>query len=579
MTTAIPPAAPPPAPAQTVAQAALTVVSAAAPDKLAALPQGALLNAVVNAAATQGVIKLVTEAGAITLKVPPNLQLPPDSQLMLQLTTQNGNAAFKLLAINGRPVVPAGGPVSPLLQPAGTAAALMAALQPGLAGGPLPLATGTAGAATPTLSGDTPGVLMPAQQQGPGGLVATVLRPAGGPAAQTAAPLPGQPPLPAGLADLTPGTTLTLRIAAVAPPGEPLPASVPAQSVAPTAPSGTGQPTAAQPAASGPTIPSPQATPTTAAASPSATPPGAAASSLPPLAGPPAAAPTVPVQLTGEVVAHPAGGNTIVRTPAGLLSLPTATALPPGSAISFEVVGRPVPPAVLQPGLGAPAGLGPQGWPALTEAANALASADPQTFEQAMRGFPQMGPRLATGLALFSGALRSGELRQVLNDGAMRGLERAGRRDVADRLRKEMGELSADSGRPVGGGEWRVYTMPLMMGAEIDPIRLYVRRPPGEVDEDGEGGSRKGQEQRFILEVGMTRLGRVQLDGLVTRESKRFDLIVRTYDPLPDEMRRDIGGIFAECGQLTGTKGTVAFQAGRFVDLPPADAPGTRITV
>lgn len=591
MTTAIPPApATAAAPTQTAALAALTVVSAAAPDKIAALAPGALLGAVVEAAAARGVIRIVTEAGALTLKVPPNLQLPPDSQLMLQLTTLNGNAAFKLLAINGRPVVPAGGPLSPLLPPAAAAAALLAALgQPG-AGSAVPVGMAPLGAA-PAAAGEAPGApVLPGPQglagQGAGGMVATVLRPAGSPI-PTAATAPasgvagttrsesspaGPPSLP-GFADLAPGTTLTLRIAAVTAPGEPLPGTADAAAAVQPPPPGAATPAATTTGLLGvPVRSSP-----VAAGLPGVEPLPAEAPG-PALASPGSPAEAAPVRLSGHVIAHPAGGNAIVQTPAGLLSLPTAAPLAPGAGVAFEVVGPPVPPAT-PAAAPAPAGLGPQGWPALAEATDILAAADPRGFEQALRGFPQMGPRLATGLALFSGALRSGELRQVLGDGAVRGLDRSGRRDLVDRLRKDLGELAAEAGRPVGGGEWRVYTMPLMSGAEIDPIRLYVRRPPEEVGEDGKGGGRKGQEQRFILEVGMTRLGRVQLDGLVTRESRRFDLIVRTYEPLPEDMRRDIGGIFAESGQLTGTKGTVVFQAGRFVDLPPADAPGTRITV
>jgi hypothetical protein len=46
------------------------------------------------------------------------------------------------------------------------------------------------------------------------------------------------------------------------------------------------------------------------------------------------------------------------------------------------------------------------------------------------------------------------------------------------------------------------------------------------------------------------------------------DLVIRSKTPLPDEMRRDIAGIWSEALSVTGAKGALAFQANAqsFVD-------------
>ncbi|MGE5504597.1 MAG: DNA polymerase III, partial [Actinomycetota bacterium] len=296
-----------------------------------------------------------------------------------------------------------------------------------------------------------------------------------------------------------------------------------------------------------------------------------------PAAAPPAPTPSAPSVLTGTVIGHPPGGPAVVETPAGLLSLPASVPLTAGATVRLEVVAPPQLPPAAAPAPTQTDGLQDRGWPALSEATETLAAADPPAAEQLMRIVPQLGPRLAAGLALFSGALRSGDAKALVGEGGVRGLDKAGRRDLADRLRKDFLSLADEATRPLGDGEWRGLAMPLMAGgAEIDRIHLYVRRPPAD-DEEGKG--KGGGEQRFILEVSLSSLGRLQLDGLVARQSKRFDLIVRTDRPLSDEMRRDIAGIFAESGQLTGTIGQVSFQSGRFVELPPTEAKGTRITV
>ena len=284
-----------------------------------------------------------------------------------------------------------------------------------------------------------------------------------------------------------------------------------------------------------------------------------------------------PLTLPGNVIAHSPGGNSLVQTPAGLISLPGGPPLPVGGSVQLEVVGPPIPPPpVASTNTQSQQGLGPNGWPTLSSAADVLAQSDRQAAEQLIRMIPQANPRLAAAMASFAGAVRAGDFKALGGDGAIKGLDRAGRRDLADRLKRDFMDLAEEAQRPRGNGDWQVVTLPFAHGADIDPIHLYVHRHK---EEDEEKGG-KGQEQRFILEIRMSNLGRIQFDGLIQRDTKRFDLIIRTNEPLGAEICRDIGGIFAECGQLTGTKGTVNFQSGRpFVELPPCDAKGTRIMV
>jgi len=281
-----------------------------------------------------------------------------------------------------------------------------------------------------------------------------------------------------------------------------------------------------------------------------------------------------PLILPGQVVGPGASGAALVQTAVGLLSLPAAPLPPAGAPVWLEVVGPPQPPpppATTAP----PAGPGPGGWPALADAADVLARADRGAFDALTRLVPQAGPRLAASIALFAGAVRSGDKGSIGLDAIGRALEKAGRRDLAERLLGEFQDLSEEAARPRGDGSWQAITLPFAHGAQIDPVRLYLHISSERRERSGEA-----PEKRFILEVEMSRLGRIQFDGLITRERKRFDLIVRTAQPLDPAICRDIGGIFAECAQLTGITGTVGFQSGRgFVEVPPADRPATRLSV
>jgi len=610
---AIPPAppsvtAPPAAPTGGV----LTAVTPADAEVLAKLAIGTQLKAALTAADAKGMIQALTADGAsLDLKLPAGLSLPANADLTLQVIQQGGLPALRLLAVNGRMLLPGGmlgGPgamsAAPNLLLPGGGDPLAGLGQPPLAGRNPAITLG--GPAGPALSGA--GLLAGA----PAGMTATLIRPAPAGAVMTAFAegTAGLPPgsanaVPAGLAGLPPGTQLTLRIAAVAPPGGGAP--VPPKTAG-AAPGNPAQPTAFAPGPSpaaqasgspGPGQPQPQTAagigtaPANAPPMPQAplagrpvlpgapagpaTPPAMTASPLA-SAAPATAAAAVPVLMAGEVISHSHGGTSLIQTPAGLLSLPDGPALPVGGFVQLEVVGKPnlPPPPLLDP---PPGGLGQgEGWPTLTSAADALAQVDRQAAEQLMRMIPQAGPRLAATLSLFAGAVRAGDIKQLVGDNTTRGLDRAGRKDLADRLKKDFLSLTEEAIRPRGGGgDWQMITMPFGQGAQIDPVRLYVQRPK---DEEESGKGKGGQEQRFLLEVQMSRLGRIQFDGLIQRESKRFDLIVRTDRPLGPDICRDIAGIFAECGQLTGAKGNVGFQSGRgFVELPPSDSGNTRIVV
>ena len=529
MTAVVPPAATPP----TASGGAVPVVVTASgnAEALRALTAGAIIEAVASARPSRGVLEVSTAAGTLQLKVQPPASfpaIPQGAQLLLQVGQGgNGAPALNMLAVNGRSL-------------AGGALPNPAAVLPSAPD--LPSPAGAAAGPGPSPAAPPPS---PTAIAAPG-LTATLVRPAQSdaaalppPATATGGPAALPPNLPAG-------TQVTVRIAAIIPPG--------------TDPAAFSTPPPV-PASAKPPVPAP---------------PPAAAGPRPPPAPPPRPPATAAIPLTGTVIAQPPGGQAVVGTPIGTLALPTSESLPAGTTLSLEVIGRPLPPPMPTAAAAAvPGGLTPQGWPALGDAIGTLAGQDRQSLALLMAAIPQAGPRLAAALATFTGALRSGDLRAVLGDGPAKALEKAGRRDLAERLRAELGALAAEAGQPAGDGEWQAYVVPFHHEARIEPISLFVRR----VGPQGEGkGTGPGNEQRFVLDFDLSTLGRLQMDGLVRREEKLFDLIFRSGQPLPTEMRRDSMAIFSLAGELVGTRGGVAFQSGgRWLDIHPDRPAPTRL--
>ena len=374
----------------------------------------------------------------------------------------------------------------------------------------------------PGSAGQPPGPT-PGSSMAPGSGAAV---PAGAPAALPPAPLAGtsapllgaappptasSPPLATGLhgpaqAPLTPGTEVGVRILAAALPGEPPPA---------------------------------------AGARPAGAPPVTAA----------------------QVIGQTPSGHPIVDTPAGRLILAVKAALPAGATLLLEL---PLPGQIPAPAPGAPVSSPQQallrlaqGWPALGEALATLAAHGELAAAQALAA---RLPGTGSGLAAATGAMTNLWAAGVGGVGrapARRdALGRSGRRDLADSLSSEFRQASRLAGEPASG-DWRVMFLPLRHEGELHQINLYLRgRRKGDKDDPDTG-------TRFVVEIDMTRLGPIQLDGLV--HGRRFDLMLRSRGPLSPAMRRDIEAIFDEARGIGGYAGAIGFQVAASFPVQPLE--------
>tara|TARA_Y100000589_G_scaffold199657_1_gene188464 strand:+ start:275 stop:634 length:360 start_codon:yes stop_codon:yes gene_type:complete len=110
-------------------------------------------------------------------------------------------------------------------------------------------------------------------------------------------------------------------------------------------------------------------------------------------------------------------------------------------------------------------------------------------------------------------------------------------------------------------------------GAEIQQIQVLLRRIGGD-EEDEEENAEPGI--RFIIDVDLTHMGRVQLDGIVHDSQTRFDLVIRSKHRMNDSVQNDIRTIFEDAQELTGTTGGLRFQAAppKFIDVIGDNAGG-----
>lgn len=160
--------------------------------------------------------------------------------------------------------------------------------------------------------------------------------------------------------------------------------------------------------------------------------------------------------------------------------------------------------------------------------------------------------------------MRTGDLRQWPGDNSLRALERAGPRGahLARALAGEVAQLGTQVRE--SAGEWRATPIPWNANGQIEKINLITRREDS-LDEDDQDNANKGGSQglRFLLDLELTQLGAIQLDGMYHEETKGFDMILRSHETLDDAIRRDLTGLFVAANQAVGLKGGLSFQVTR----------------
>jgi hypothetical protein len=289
-----------------------------------------------------------------------------------------------------------------------------------------------------------------------------------------------------------------------------------------------------------------------------------------PLAGSLAASPALTAGqiLSGTVMTTTPGAPPLLGTPLGALGLDAISALPRGSIVTLEIIGPPALPSPASATSGTPAIPHPNPafaeWPALEAALETLQGINPAAARHVTDTIlPRVDAGLTAQTLFFLRALGRGNLDEWLGGVSARALKVANPA-LHSQLRDEFRQMGRKSGE-AESNDWRVVHVPLTSGEQIEPIRLLMRRNGG----GQSGGAKAEPSTRFVVEVTLSQLGRIQFDGLVRDDGKRLDLIVRSDPHLPQTVHGKIRRLFSHSSEIAGLKGDVGFQASppEFVDV------------
>ncbi len=227
---------------------------------------------------------------------------------------------------------------------------------------------------------------------------------------------------------------------------------------------------------------------------------------------------------------------------------PQATATPQISALPNPLTGVAFP-------------LLPEPWPLLNELSQQLAQVSAATAQAFNNIIPNTAnPAQITPAALFFiTALRGGDLSALLGDKTTQALRASGKGSILTRLTQESGLLSRLASDPVSQ-DWRALPLPIMHDNEIHKIMIHYKQDDQGSDDDGQS---KGKTTRFIFDLALDRMGKVQIDGLFrapSEDNTRLDLVIRTEGFLSQAMQMNMRQIYASGLKQTTITGELTFQ-------------------
>jgi hypothetical protein len=287
--------------------------------------------------------------------------------------------------------------------------------------------------------------------------------------------------------------------------------------------------------------------------------------------------------LTAQVIGTEQSGETVLRTPLGVIKLDLVShtgqkiQLPHEAQIQLQLLSLEATPndtaIPLKERLTIPATIAElsQQWEGLEEAMTVLQQSHPAMAQQVMQQhIPQAGPKLARDILFFLLALKTDDAEQWIGKKTLEALEQSSRADIVRKFSSELGTIRQLFTNPPSP-DWQAAFIPIHHQGEWQQIRLYVKRDREK--EEGQQHSKDNASTRFIMEVDLSRMGSLQFDGFVKKHSQntQFDLVIRSAQALRAEDQHAIRSIYADAAAITGFKGSIGFQTGHPFPIQPLE--------
>lgn len=200
-------------------------------------------------------------------------------------------------------------------------------------------------------------------------------------------------------------------------------------------------------------------------------------------------------------------------------------------------------------------------WASIDDALRVL-HAEPQgqtaiSMLQAALPKPTGAAGFAAPVLMFVAALRSGDVANWIGEKTADLLKVTKRGEALARISSDFAAQSRESA-DAPKGEWKSMALPMAFGQEVGRITLHTRA----FERDDETNpAKRASGTRFVMDVNLTRMGDLQIDGFSLE--KKLDVTLRTEQHLSPAMRESVRARYANALQGIGFAGHLNFSADR----------------
>jgi hypothetical protein len=266
--------------------------------------------------------------------------------------------------------------------------------------------------------------------------------------------------------------------------------------------------------------------------------------------------------ISAVVVATTPSGQPILNTPLGMMAVETQVPLKTGLSLQLEVdPGKITTPILSSSTTRFEAISQSKEWFNLLGAMHEISLVAPQVSQNLITNIiPQSNSQLTSNILFFLNALKGGDISSWIGNNAASLLTR-----IQPQLLAQLNEDFLVLGRAnmdPQPSEWRTAIIPFFTTMGLDQFQLHTQT---------QSNQKKKQENssRFIIDISLSRLGRLQLDGFLRKKRKRLDLIVRAQQKLPGEMHAEISSIYSNFLEASKISGQITFNVSQsFVEIP-----------
>ncbi|MBL4803044.1 MAG: hypothetical protein JKY45_14260 [Emcibacter sp.] len=207
-----------------------------------------------------------------------------------------------------------------------------------------------------------------------------------------------------------------------------------------------------------------------------------------------------------------------------------------------------------------------QNWQSLSQILSVLPITDGTNLIQVLNNrIPgtQNPGQMTTTMVFFLAAMGANSPARIwLGSEITQRLEKSGQGKLLNMLDHDMQRIFR-LGAESPANEWRPALIPLQVSGDISAFPILVRHISDEDQErkndaDDEEENAKITATRFIVEIDLSQLGQLQVDGLL--KEKKLNIIIRSKIILPPEMKKRMIGMFTTALEISGYNGDLQFK-------------------